>query len=107
MNLRFALIALAVMVPVAAVVAMVATTLMPVQLTFTARWLCDPPYTDPFIVSDHVGRGGTNFTMYCTSPRGSRQKIGWLDPFLIMWAVYYLTLTPFAGMITYLRTSRY
>ncbi|MEU5996138.1 hypothetical protein ABZ806_44805 [Spirillospora sp. NPDC047418] len=101
-----AVITLAVMVPVTALLVLMSTTLAPDQVTFTARWLCDAPYTDPFVVSEHVGRG-TDISMYCTTERGGRQDAGWLTPLLIMWAVYYLVLAPLTSLTIYSLKPRY
>ncbi|GAA1848995.1 hypothetical protein [Actinomadura bangladeshensis] len=70
-----------------------------------APWLCDAPYSDLFVVSDRAGRG-TNFTRYCTGPRGERQEVASMRPELILWTAYYLVMGPAATLITYFRTSR-
>ncbi|QKW39465.1 hypothetical protein HUT06_40050 [Actinomadura sp. NAK00032] len=103
---RAALVTLAAMVPITAVLTLVSSSLVPIQVSLTARWLCDAPYTDPFVVSDRVGKG-TNYTLYCTGSRGERQNAGWMDPFLITWAVYYLILSPITSLTVLFRKALY
>lgn len=103
---RAAVTALAVMVPVTALVTVLCTTLLPFQFYFTAQWLCDAPYTDPFVVSYGNGEG-TNFTMYCATSRGGRQDVGWLAPLLIMWPVYYLVLAPINSLTVHRRMTKH
>ncbi|WP_433227879.1 hypothetical protein [Actinomadura formosensis] len=86
-----------------AMLTLLSTVIAPGQVRWTAHSLCDAPYTDPFIVAYRAGRGGTNYTMYCVGERGEHQDVGWMNPYLIMWAVYFLVITPITGLALLLR----
>lgn len=103
---RGALIALVAMVPITAFTTYISWIVLPVQVRWTAPWVCDAPYSDLFVVSDRAGKG-TNYTTYCAGPRGERLDIGMADPYLILWGLYYLVLGPITSLIVYFRVSRH
>ncbi|MFI6045022.1 hypothetical protein ACIA8C_25560 [Nocardia sp. NPDC051321] len=63
----------------------------PGEAKLTAPLFCDAPYTEPIVVSDtmHDSEGqSTNYSMYCVGDRGQYTEVGFLRPWLALWALH-------------------
>ncbi|MFF3225917.1 hypothetical protein ACFYV7_24180 [Nocardia suismassiliense] len=63
----------------------------PGEAKLTAPLFCDAPYTEPIVVSDtfHDSEGrSTNYSLYCVGERGEYTEVGFLRPWLALWALH-------------------
>ncbi|MFI6169741.1 hypothetical protein ACIBCN_23380 [Nocardia sp. NPDC051052] len=63
----------------------------PGEAKLTAPLFCDAPYIEPIVVSDtfHDSEGqSTNYSMYCVGDRGQYTEVGFLRPWLALWALH-------------------
>ncbi|MFG1793512.1 hypothetical protein [Nocardia sp. NPDC049149] len=63
----------------------------PGEAKLTAPLFCSEPYTEPIVVSDtyHDSEGqSTNYSMYCVGERGQYREVGFLRPWLALWALH-------------------
>lgn len=68
----------------------------PGEAELTAPLFCSPPNTTPMVISDttHDSEGtSTNYTLYCTGPRGTLTNEGFLLPMLAILAAHILIIT--------------
>ncbi|WP_216895968.1 hypothetical protein [Nocardia alni] len=73
----------------------------PGEAKLTAPVFCHGPYTDPIVVSYPVDSdGGTNITMYCVGQRGQYTEVGFLLPWLTLWALHAAIVTVLIVVIT-------
>ena len=63
----------------------------PGEAKLTAPLFCEPPYTEPVVVSDtyHDSDGvSTNYSLYCLGEHGQYTEEGFLLPWLALWALH-------------------
>ncbi|WP_405163976.1 hypothetical protein OG203_02305 [Nocardia sp. NBC_01499] len=71
--------------------AVLPVAIWPGEAKLTAPLFCEAPYTEPIIVSDtfHDSEGqSTNYSMYCVGDRGQHTEVGFLRPWLALWALH-------------------
>lgn len=67
--------------------------LWPGEAKLTAPLFCEPPHTEPMIVSDtwHDSEGtSTNYTLYCVGDRGTLTDEGFALPMLVLLTAHVL-----------------
>ncbi|MEU7144277.1 hypothetical protein ABZ942_32870 [Nocardia sp. NPDC046473] len=63
----------------------------PGEAKLTAPLFCEAPYTEPIVVSDTFSDAegqSTNYSMYCVGDRGQYTEVGFLRPWLALWALH-------------------
>ncbi len=67
----------------------------PGEAKLTAPVFCHSPYTDPIVVTYAVPNsdGGSNIVMYCVGARGEYTDVGFLRPWLTLWALHAAIVT--------------